>query len=611
MRRGSLWIALVVLCVMGIAACGGNSHHVTPPLLTNNFVFYAAGEDNLGNTYSIVGAINVTADGNNTITGGEQDFNDGDTEGLGTSPQPGGDQISGAGSSLVFSTDGSGNAVLTLATSNLALGPAATPGVETFALSFANGDHAIISQFDGSAVSSGSYDLQKLPGAPLAPTAFSIITSGADPEALPIAEGGVIQLDGSGNVTGSVDINDGGALLFAQSPTEGTVLSAIDSFGRGAVSGSLDGTTELVNFYVVNSEVLRLIDVDTDHTAVGSAYGQGVDPNGDPNTFTTASIGQSAFMISGVNMLVPYAGAGQFSNLAGTPDAKPRTASRVHPQGQPTVCAGGTCFINGIADVNESLIEGPDDIVFAQPFDATVTMLATGYGSFVFDPGPTSDIAQFGVYAVDPNLNILDPNATVDPAQPAGVGAALIAEMDDNLVGTGLLTPQTDATLSDIAPTVVFNAQGNGLFASDSDEFLGEFDLLGTSSVVGVAAVPADPTAMPPTPAIAATATFTGAGFIDDPAGILTDDGGPLLDGPLSSFTATFTDDGSGFGRSTSGTGGFNATSSTSVTALFTVTAYEANANQFFWVETDLNQTFTGTIQSVTAPVDAARPKNK
>jgi hypothetical protein len=610
MRRGSLWIALVVLCVMGIAACGGNSHHVTPPLLTNNFVFYAAGEDSLNNTYSIAGSINVTADGNNTITGGEQDFNDGfaPPDGIGTSPQPGGDQISGAGSSLVFSSDGSGNAVLTLATSNTALG---VNGVETFALSFANGDHALISQFDGSAVSSGSYDLQKLPGAPLGATSFALTTSGIGPDGNSTVEGGVIQLDGSGNVTGSIDINDGGHLSFANPPTAGTLLSPIDTFGRGSVMGSLDGTTAVVNFYIVNSEVLRLINVDTTDTAVGSAYGQGIDPNtGAPNTFSSASIGQSAFAISGVNTLEPYAGAGQFFNNAGTPDAKPRTTGRVHPQGQPTPCSGDPCFINGIADVNESLFEGA--IVLAQPFDATVTMAASGYGSFIFAPGP-GDIVQFGVYAVDPNLNILDPNNTVDSAQPAGVGSALIAEMDGNLVGTGLLIPQTDTTLSDMASTVVFNAQGNGLFPADSDEFVGEFDLLGTSSVVGVAAVPADPTADPPTPAIAATATFTGAGFIDDPFGTLTDGGGSLLDSGAT-FNATFTDDGSGAGRSTSGTGGFNATSaSTDTTALFTVTAYEASGGQFFWVETDFEQTFTGTIQSVTAPVDAkvpTRPKN-
>ena len=103
-------IALVVLCVMGNAACGSSHHHVAP-VGTANFVFYAAGEDATPAGYSIAGVVTITTDGNNTITGGVQDFNDG--FGL-TSTQPAGDTILAAGSSLSFNPDGSGNALLTL-----------------------------------------------------------------------------------------------------------------------------------------------------------------------------------------------------------------------------------------------------------------------------------------------------------------------------------------------------------------------------------------------------------------------------------------------------------------------------------------------------------------
>jgi len=153
MKRGTLLVVLVALCILGNAACGGNSHHTPPAIPTNNFVFYAAGTDSFGLTYSIAGVVQVTADGNNTIVGGVQDFNDGAAapNGIGTSPQPGGDTINAAGSSLTFFPDGSGNATLILATSNLALGPDTTPGVETFALSFANTNHALIAEFDGTA----------------------------------------------------------------------------------------------------------------------------------------------------------------------------------------------------------------------------------------------------------------------------------------------------------------------------------------------------------------------------------------------------------------------------------------------------------------------------
>src|ERR1700689_4401206 len=297
MKRGTLLIALVVLCVMGNAARGSSPHHVAP-IGTNNFVFYAAGEDSTPSGYSIAGVVTITTDGNNTITGGVQDFNDGD--GL-TSPQPAGDTILATGSSLSFNPDGSGNALLTLATSNGDLG---VGGTETFALSFANPNHAIISQFDGTATSSGSYDLQTLPSAPIASASFSFTSNGIDDEGFAVAEGGVFSLDGSGNVTGSVDINDGGDVTLANSPSEGTVIPASDTTGRGTVTGSLDGTSAVVNFYVVNSEVIRLIDVDTGDTAVGSAYGQGTTAG----SFSTASIGQSAFYISSVNDF--YNGAG-------------------------------------------------------------------------------------------------------------------------------------------------------------------------------------------------------------------------------------------------------------------------------------------------------------
>ena len=246
-------------------------------------MFYAAGEDATPSFYAIAGVVTITTDGNNTITGGVQDFNDGDGT---TSPQPGGDTISPTGSSLVFFPDGSGNATLTLA---LVGGE-----TEIFALSFANSNHALISQFDGTATSSGSYDLQTLPSAPITSASFSFTSTGSDSDGFAVAEGGVFTLDGSGNVTGSVDINDGGTVTLGNSPSEGTVIPASATNGRGTVTGSLDGTTAVVNFYIVSSEVIRLIDVDTTDTAVGSAYGQGTAAG----NFSPSSIGQSAFYIS-------------------------------------------------------------------------------------------------------------------------------------------------------------------------------------------------------------------------------------------------------------------------------------------------------------------------
>src|SRR5271156_260639 len=523
MRRGSLWIALVVLCVMGNAACGSSSHHVTPPVLTNNFVFYAAGEDISGHTYSIAGVVSVTNDGNNTITGGEQDFNDGfaPPDGLGTSPQPSGDAISANGSTLVFNTDGSGNAMLTLVTSNAALG---VGGTEIFALSFANGDHALISEFDGTATSAGSYDLQILPTSPIVDTSFSFTSIGVESGGFAVAEGGVLSLDASGNVTGSVDINDAGNPTFGNSPSVGTVIPASDTFGRGTVTGSIDGTSAVVNFYVVNSEVLRLIDVDLDDTAVGSAYGQGATAG----SFAPSSIGQSAFYISGFTDF--YNGAGQFFTFLDEDAAKPNSNKRpARPQGAPACTDNGPCEFFGTADVNESIDLG--EVTTAGEFDGTYLLAGNGYGSFSFvDPPGDSALATFGLYAVDPHLNILDPNNSA----PGLTGGVLIAEMDADHVGTGALIPQVAVpAVSDIAADVVFNAQGD----EASGEDLAAFNLVGASGVdAGV---------------------FSGEGFINDPVGILT--GTPIVD-PNSTFGATFTDESEGIGRYTSGLGGFVAT---------------------------------------------------
>src|ERR1700691_2513316 len=463
MKRGSLWIALVVICALGAGACGSSHHHVTP-IPTNNFVFYAAGEDATPSFYSIAGVVSITADGNNTITGGVQDFNDG--FGL-TSTQPAGDTILAAGSSLTFNPDGSGNATLILATSNAALG---VGGVETFALSFANANHALISQFDGTATSAGSYDLQTLPSAPINTASFSFTSTGADVDGDPIAEGGVFSLDGSGNVTGQVDINDAGTVTApgGQPIPAGTLLPASDTFGRGTVTGNLDGITT-VNFYIVNSEVIRLIDVDTTDTAVGSAYGQGTAAG----SFSPASIGQSAFYISGIDGF--YNGAGQFFTTVDGDDAKPRSNKRpARPQGALPACTGSPCAFEGTADVNESVQEGA--IATGAAFDGTYALAGNGYGSFTFVDPPTDDVTLFGIYAVDPTLNILDPNNSA-----AGLtGGALIAELDTNLVGTGVLIPQLALpVVTDIAADVVFVAQGNG----DVEGTVDKFDLLGGSMI--------------------------------------------------------------------------------------------------------------------------------
>ena len=503
---------------------------------TANFVFYASGEEASGDTYSLAGVVAISTDGNNTIIGGEQDYNDGTTI---TSPQPTGDFITGG--SLVFAADGSGNAILTLITDNPNVGVA---GTETFALAYANVNHALIAQFDGSATSFGSFDLQTSAATPVS-ASFSFTDTGADSSFAPVADGGVFTLDSSSNITGFFDTNDAGTVVLNTAIPSGVSAGPADSLGRGNVIGGLAGAVS-INYYVVGLEVLRTINVDTTDTAVGSAYGQGAAP-----AFSAASIGTSVFSVG--SSLGFYGVAGQFST------------------------DGTANIISGTGDENESVLNGNVPAVGATPLAGTYVLAANGYGAITFTSTNLNSVAAFGIYAVDPTLNILDPNNPL-PVGAQG-GAALIAEMD-GLVGIGALIPQTDRALGDVVTAVTFGAQGDTSTTSD------EFDFVGAGSFSGD--------------------DFNGTGALSDPFAALTGTAGEFN----ATFTGTFTDDLTGVGRSTTTPSlTVSATDGIDFTAVaLTVTAYEANTNQLFWLETDDGAFFNGSIQANTLAADGAKP---
>jgi hypothetical protein len=537
---------------------------------TNNFVFYASGEQNATDaeaTYSIAGVVAVATtaseDGSFAVIAGEQDYNDGIDI---TSPQPAGDFITGG--SLAF-TNAAGQATLTLNTNNPAIGTLANPGTEVFALAFANNNHALIVQFDGSATSSGSYDFQSSTTAPVS-TSFAFTASGVDSGGAPIADAGVFALDASSNLTGTVDVNDGGAVTLTTAIPTGTALGVADSLGRGSVTGSITGTPPLtpitLNFYVVGLEVLRLVDVDaaSGDTAVGSAYGQGA--AGTTPAFSAASIRTSVFSVAG-NDVDQFASAGRFTT-------------------------DGVSAFSGVGDENESLSIGSVPVL-AEGFGGTYAVNSSGYGNFTFGAGDgLGSMLVLGVYAVDPALNILDPNK---PLAAGSGGGALFAEMDASLVGTGVLIPQTDTALSALAGTFAFGAQGSGTAQSTVGPppvtVIDEFDFLGEGAIAGGA--------------------FTGAGVLSDPFGSLT---AAFVQSTNAAFSAAFVDDGEGIGRSTSNlevSAAFTPPATPDFpTVTVAVTVYEANAGQAFWIDTDdLTDVFAGSIQSNTGVAAAAKKR--
>jgi hypothetical protein len=416
----SISLALVFLAFAFLTGCSSGS---SKTVSGTTYVFYLnGGLENINseegpNFYAIAGAVVIDSSGN--VTGGEEDYNDG--FGLTDAPTP---IAATSGALMVDSATGQGTLTLTVGDTNLGVG-----GVETLAIQFVNANHALITQFDGSATSSGSLDLQT---ATSAPGNFAFAISGVDESYEPIAVGGVLTVS-SGTLSGTYDQNDDGAVT-TDNALSGTVFST-DAFGRGTITSNL---ATAFAYYVVGPEAVRLIIDDTAAVGIGSAYGQG------SGTFSAASIGSSVFGIQGDAWGDLYDAAGSFTT------------------------DGVSAVTGGIADDDEY-----GDVFFGEPIGGSYAVASTGYGSLTITSGDLGSISGLGVYVTDPTLNLLDPNNTT-----TGLGGALIIDLDDNLAGgTGLLIPQTDTTQGDFTGNYAFGGQ-----SFNGDDFW-EVDFVGQGSV--------------------------------------------------------------------------------------------------------------------------------
>ena len=525
------------------------SANITVGENTHNFSFYVSGTANSGafiHQYTIAGVVTIAADG--TVVGGEQDFNDGE---LNVTTD---DVITGG--TLVVANDGSGNATLTLTTAS-GLGE---DGVETLALNFPNTNHGLIIQFDESGTSSGSFDLQTSTALPSG--SFSFVAAGSDANSNPITYGGVFTVT-AGAISGKLDVNDAG-IPSPDNRFTGT-LGTPDSLGRGTVDNG-NGIPVSFVYYVVGPKVIRIIDVDAEDSAVGSAYSQGSNPN-----FSNGSIGQSVFSIS--NGHTGYAAAGQFVTFENLINAV-KSESKTNPQGLPACMGMQLCSFVGVADLD-------DFANFVQTTASSITgsysVPADGYGSLSFDESAFGDDVEiFGVYAVDPTLNILDPNDTAD-----GLGGALISEMDDNLVGIGSIVPQTDITVASFSGSYTFGAQGDAI---DFEDFFEEFDFLGSATVVSD------------------TGAFNGTGSLNDPFGSLF---GILDQFSGLIFGGTASPDGENPGRYSIDALFRTATNTGNVSVNAAI--YQAYAGQLFWVGVGEDALFGGSLEQVFGPFDYAK----
>ncbi len=408
--------------------------------------------------YAITGAVGFDSSGK--ILGGEQDYNDGNgftSPGEPTTP----DVISPTGSSMtVNSTTGTGTLILDVSASNPSVG---VKGIETFAVQFINASHALITQFDGSATSSGSFDLQTASSS--VDGNFGFTLSGLDTtDAATVAYGGVFS-NTSGTIHGTYDENDFGKVLV------GNTLAATDNgvgadvYGRGSITGFTDtnnGNAPIsLIYYIVGPEVLRIIDVDTEDALAGSAYGQGSATSFDSTVLSTDVFGildntEDALFAAAGQLVAANTAVGAFSATF-TGEGDDDEAGTVMARGTPGGVAGNYSF--------------------------STTVL--GYGSMTGITGLGS-IHTLGLYAIDPTLNLIDPNNTT----ATNLGAALVLDLDDFAQGTGVVVPQGTIASdgSDLNNSYGFGAQAYTFNGSWPIPNVGwEVDLVGQGTFASLA----------------------------------------------------------------------------------------------------------------------------
>ena len=523
------------------------------------FVFYVNGLENSASEgpvyYGVAGAVGFDLSGN--VLGGEQDYNDGQNG----FPAPT-DTITATGSSMTVNpTTGTGTLVLNVSASNPNVGVA---GIETFAVQFLNASHALITQFDGSATSSGSFDLQTATSSAGGNFAFTL--SGIDIAGFPFAYGGVFS-NTSGTIHGTYDENDSGKVLVENTLTATDNGVGADVYGRGSITGFTDPNNgnepiSLV-YYIVGPEVLRIIDVDADDTMAGSAYGQGSATSFDSTVLSTDVFGivdntEDEYFAAAGQLVAANTAVGMFSaTFTGEGDDDENG----------TVMATGT----------------PCGVAGNYSFSTTVL----GYGSMTGITGLGS-IHTLGLYATDPKLNLLDPN---NPTA-ANLGAALVLDRDDFAQGTGIVVPQGTIASdgSDLNNSYGFGAQaftGEGSWPTGNAGW--EFDFVGQGTFASL--VFTTGTGGPPTPA-----------DISDPYAF-------FVSGTPDEYTAV-TIAGTSAAPDAAGRYAFPSATPFAVgpvggadgsTVDFTVVMYEADPGLVFSLEEDTFSEWLGTFQEMSA----------
>jgi len=213
------------------------------------------------------------------ISKGEEDFCDSSFVSLA-------DTLSGT-----YTVGSDGRGTMTLHVSDPKVG---VKGVQTLSFAVINSQHGLVIEFDSSATSRGTLDLQNPGNFSMGSIAggygFTLVGSTADVNAAEEIAGGVFIADGAGKFNGTEDVNLNGTGVTS-APLNGTYGSP-DPFGRGT---AMLGSNSFV-YYIVDSSNLKLMESDSAVFLTGNAFAQG------SGSFSNASLsGNFVFTIAGVD----------------------------------------------------------------------------------------------------------------------------------------------------------------------------------------------------------------------------------------------------------------------------------------------------------------------
>lgn len=250
--------------------------------LNGTYVFFASRPDNSSGSGFFYRAGTFIADGKGSITGGINDASAGSAGTLGSGSYTIG--ADGRGS-LTFADDG---------------------GTHKFSFALTSNSRGQLIGFDTDLAISGFIRRQDSTAASAAPTGTYVFGLSGD-SAGPAAAVG--QITFGSTVTGTEDSNTNGVV------TTGTGLTGSMNVGNGG-RGTLQLNTSNYAVYIVDASTLVLADIDAAGARLaGTAYAQS-------GTFTIASLGTSAYLLSGVTSgTAPqaYAQAGRFdTNSSGS-----------------------------------------------------------------------------------------------------------------------------------------------------------------------------------------------------------------------------------------------------------------------------------------------------